>query len=102
MRDLDDIDYKVRDANNVPFCVLALLELKATKGPLCAMETRHVKTACLPNQAFPDDKECVITAWGRTQEGKVSNLHISTDLIQPHTSPKRVLYVSILHISTDF
>lgn len=48
----------------------ALLQLKATDGPYCAKETRFVKTACLPNQAFSSGTECAISGWGVTETRK--------------------------------
>jgi len=46
---------------------IALLQLKFTDGQWCAKETRYVKSACLPNQIFPDGKECVVSGWGQTE-----------------------------------
>eukprot|EP00066_Takifugu_rubripes_P015406 XP_011604672.1 PREDICTED: hyaluronan-binding protein 2-like [Takifugu rubripes] len=46
---------------------IALLQLKATDGPYCAKETRFVKTACLPNQAFSSGTECAISGWAVTE-----------------------------------
>lgn len=48
----------------------ALLQLKVTNRPYCAKETRFVKTACLPNQAFNNGIECAISGWGVTETGK--------------------------------
>lgn len=45
----------------------ALLQLKVTNRPYCATETRFVKTACLPNQAFSSGTECAISGWGVTE-----------------------------------
>ncbi|CAN9509257.1 unnamed protein product [Ophioblennius macclurei] len=46
---------------------IALLKLRVTDSPYCAKETRFVKTVCLPEQAFPSGKECVISGWGATE-----------------------------------
>ncbi|XP_029384169.1 hyaluronan-binding protein 2 isoform X2 [Echeneis naucrates] len=46
---------------------IALLKLKVTDSPYCAKETPFVKTVCLPNQAFPAGKQCVISGWGATE-----------------------------------
>ncbi len=50
------------------FSCIALLHLRVTDHPYCAKENRFVKTVCLPDQAFPDGKECVISGWGRTED----------------------------------
>ncbi|KAM9817528.1 hyaluronan-binding protein 2 [Neosynchiropus ocellatus] len=46
---------------------IAMLKLKFTDKPLCARETRFVKTACLPSQPFLNGSECVISGWGVTE-----------------------------------
>lgn len=45
----------------------AVLELQVTESPYCAKETRFVRTVCLPDEAFPAGKECVISGWGATE-----------------------------------
>uniref|UniRef100_A0A3Q3EGG7 trypsin n=1 Tax=Labrus bergylta TaxID=56723 RepID=A0A3Q3EGG7_9LABR len=51
---------------------IALLKLKITEAPYCAKETRFVRAACLPDQAFPAGKECVISGWGATENQRYS------------------------------
>ncbi|XP_063748914.1 hyaluronan-binding protein 2-like isoform X1 [Eleginops maclovinus] len=51
---------------------IALLKLQVTDSPYCACETRFVKAVCLPDQAFPAGKECVISGWGATETLRVS------------------------------
>ncbi|XP_075314354.1 factor VII-activating protease-like [Odontesthes bonariensis] len=52
---------------------IALLKLKVTDSPHCAKETRFVKSPCLPEQAFPAGKECVISGWGATETQRYSS-----------------------------
>ncbi|XP_068610391.1 hyaluronan-binding protein 2 [Brachionichthys hirsutus] len=52
---------------------IALLKLNVMDNPYCAKETRSVKTACLPDQAFPARKECVISGWGTTETQRYSS-----------------------------
>ncbi|XP_054454628.1 hyaluronan-binding protein 2 [Anoplopoma fimbria] len=46
---------------------VAMLKLRVMDRLHCAKETRFVKTACLPNQAFNNGTECVISGWGVTE-----------------------------------
>ncbi|KAM4623437.1 hyaluronan-binding protein 2-like [Polymixia lowei] len=62
-----------RETINGLYNDIALLQLKVTDSPYCAKETRFVKTACLPDQRFPDGKECVISGWGATKNQKYSS-----------------------------
>lgn len=48
----------------------ALLQLKVLDRPHCAKETRFVKSACLPSQAFSSGTECVVSGWGVTETRK--------------------------------
>ncbi|KAF3853634.1 hypothetical protein F7725_014322 [Dissostichus mawsoni] len=52
---------------------IALLKLQVTDSPYCAKETRFVKAVCLPDQAFPAGKECVISGWGATETQRISS-----------------------------
>ncbi|XP_059180781.1 hyaluronan-binding protein 2-like [Centropristis striata] len=52
---------------------IALLKLKVTDSPYCAKETRFVKAACLPDGAFPNGKECVISGWGATENSSYTS-----------------------------
>ena len=65
----------------------ALLQLNVTKAPLCAMETRYVKTACLPTQAFPDGKMCSVTGWGRTGKYICTHYHLNYWYLSVYTLP---------------
>ncbi|XP_056285103.1 hyaluronan-binding protein 2 [Pseudoliparis swirei] len=49
---------------------VALLQLKVLDRPHCAKETRFVKSACLPSQAFSSGTECVVSGWGVTETQK--------------------------------
>ena len=62
----------------VPFYVSGLLQLNVTTSPFCAMETRYVKTACLPNQLFPAGKECVVTGWLTYHNDKLMGMYPTT------------------------
>lgn len=73
--------------NHLPLSALscvAMLKLKAINKPYCAIETRFVKTACLPNQPFDSGTECVISGWGVTEtreyhlKSKLLLLHLQT------------------------
>lgn len=46
----------------------ALLKLKPVDGH-CAVETKYVKTACLPHFFFPVGTDCFISGWGMTETG---------------------------------
>ncbi|KAG8517412.1 Hyaluronan-binding protein 2 [Galemys pyrenaicus] len=45
---------------------LALLKLKPVDGH-CALESKYVKTVCLPDGSFPSGTECHISGWGVTK-----------------------------------
>jgi len=50
------------------FLSSALLKLKPIDGQ-CAIETKYVKTACLPDFEFPVGTDCFISGWGETETG---------------------------------
>lgn len=47
----------------------ALLKLKPVNGH-CALESKYVKTICLPSDPFPSGTECHISGWGVTETGE--------------------------------
>lgn len=49
--------------------LLALLKLKPEDGH-CALESKYVKTVCLPDNIFPSGTECHISGWGVTETGE--------------------------------
>ncbi|NXK38767.1 HABP2 protein, partial [Piprites chloris] len=59
---------KYNDRGGVPHNDIALLKLKPVDG-YCAVETKYVKTACLPNFFFPAGTDCFISGWGDTETG---------------------------------
>ncbi|NXS11052.1 HABP2 protein, partial [Neodrepanis coruscans] len=59
---------KYNDMHDVPHNDIALLKLKPVDGH-CAVETKYVKTACLPNFFFPVGTDCFISGWGETETG---------------------------------
>ncbi|XP_042363712.1 hyaluronan-binding protein 2-like [Plectropomus leopardus] len=76
---------------------IALLKLQVTDSPYCANETRFVKTVCLPDQAFPAGKECVISGWGATETERYSSqlLNARVFLISEQRC-KNTVYGSVL------
>ncbi|KAK4821015.1 hypothetical protein QYF61_012044 [Mycteria americana] len=62
------VHYKYRERNGVPYNDIALLKLKPVDGH-CAVETKYVKTACLPDFSFPVGTDCFISGWGMTETG---------------------------------
>ncbi|KAM7330368.1 hypothetical protein ACRRTK_011981 [Alexandromys fortis] len=46
-------------------------KLKPVDGH-CALESKYVKTICLPNDPFPSGTECHISGWGVTETGEGS------------------------------
>ncbi|NWR58379.1 HABP2 protein, partial [Bucorvus abyssinicus] len=62
------VHYKYREKDGVPHNDIALLKLKPVDGH-CAVETKYVKTACLPNFFFPVGTDCFISGWGETETG---------------------------------
>ncbi|NXR89695.1 HABP2 protein, partial [Hypocryptadius cinnamomeus] len=47
---------------------IALLKLQPVDG-YCAVETKHVKIACLPDFFLPAGTSCFISGWGNTEKG---------------------------------
>ncbi|XP_009579343.1 PREDICTED: hyaluronan-binding protein 2, partial [Fulmarus glacialis] len=64
------VHYKYREKDGVPHNDIALLKLKPVDGH-CAVETKYVKTACLPNFSFPVGTDCFISGWGVTETDEV-------------------------------
>ncbi|NXC16868.1 HABP2 protein, partial [Corythaeola cristata] len=62
------VHYKYTEKRGVPHNDIALLKLKPVDGH-CAVETKYVKTACLPNFFFPVGTDCFISGWGTTETG---------------------------------
>ncbi|XP_075390685.1 factor VII-activating protease [Tenrec ecaudatus] len=58
--------YHERD--EIPYNDIALLKLKPVDGH-CALESKYVKTVCLPDGPFPSGTECYIAGWGVTETG---------------------------------
>lgn len=46
----------------------ALLKLQPVDGH-CAMETKYVKIACVPDFFLPVETSCFISGWGETETG---------------------------------
>lgn len=61
--------YHERD--DIPYNDIALLKLKPVNGH-CALESKYVKTVCLPDGPFPSGTECHISGWGLTETGEGS------------------------------
>ncbi|NXK53527.1 HABP2 protein, partial [Chauna torquata] len=66
------VHHKYREKNGVPHNDIALLKLKPVDGH-CAVETKYVKTVCLPNFLFPVGTDCFISGWGVTETDDVSH-----------------------------
>ncbi|NXS41878.1 HABP2 protein, partial [Balaeniceps rex] len=66
------VHYKYREKRGVPHNDIALLKLKPVDGH-CAVETKYVKTACLPNFPFPVGTDCFISGWGETETDGASH-----------------------------
>ncbi|NXQ26635.1 HABP2 protein, partial [Alaudala cheleensis] len=54
--------------NDAVYNDIALLKLQPVDGN-CAVETKYVKTACLPDFFLPDGTSCFISGWGKTETG---------------------------------
>ncbi|XP_030309580.1 hyaluronan-binding protein 2 isoform X1 [Calypte anna] len=65
------VHHKYREKDGVPHNDIALLKLKPVDGQ-CAVETKYVKTACLPNFFFPIGTDCFISGWGITEKDEPS------------------------------
>ncbi|CAO2585897.1 Hyaluronan-binding protein 2 [Lemmus lemmus] len=59
------------EKDEIPHNDIALLKLKPVDGH-CALESKYVKTICLPNDPFPSGTECHISGWGVTETGEGS------------------------------
>lgn len=59
--------YSERD--EIPHNDIALLKLKPVNGH-CALESKYVKTVCLPDDLLPSGTECYISGWGVTETGE--------------------------------
>ncbi|XP_029788461.1 hyaluronan-binding protein 2 [Suricata suricatta] len=59
------------EKDEIPHNDIALLKLKPVDGH-CALESKYVKTVCLPDSTFPSGTECHISGWGVTETGEGS------------------------------
>ncbi|KFP86688.1 Hyaluronan-binding protein 2, partial [Acanthisitta chloris] len=57
---------KYNEENDVPHNDIALIKLKPVDGH-CALETKYVKTSCLPDDIFEPGTNCFISGWGQTE-----------------------------------
>ncbi|NXK62658.1 HABP2 protein, partial [Sylvietta virens] len=57
-----------KEKGGVLFNDIALLKLKPVDGH-CAVETKYVKIACLPDFFLPVGTSCFISGWGQTETG---------------------------------
>ncbi|KAM9012331.1 hyaluronan-binding protein 2 isoform 3-T4 [Ara ararauna] len=64
--------YNYKEKGGVPYNDIALLKLKPVNGH-CAVETKYVKTVCLPYAHFPDGTDCTVSGWGATEKGDLSH-----------------------------
>ncbi|XP_016042304.1 hyaluronan-binding protein 2 isoform X2 [Erinaceus europaeus] len=82
--------YNERD--EIPHNDIALLRLKPVDGH-CALESKYVKTVCLPDGPFPSGTECHISGWGVTEtEGSRQLLDAKVKLIANSLCNSRRLY----------
>ncbi|XP_004428145.1 PREDICTED: hyaluronan-binding protein 2 [Ceratotherium simum simum] len=83
--------YNERD--EIPYNDIALLKLKPVDGH-CALESKYVKTVCLPDDPFPSGTECHISGWGVTETGEGSRqlLDAKVKLITNTLCNSRQLY----------
>ncbi|XP_011357574.1 factor VII-activating protease [Pteropus medius] len=83
--------YNERD--EIPYNDIALLKLKPVNGH-CALESKYVKTICLPDGPFPSGTECHISGWGVTETGEGSRqlLDAKVKLISNTVCNSRRLY----------
>uniref|UniRef100_A0A672Y8Q0 trypsin n=1 Tax=Sphaeramia orbicularis TaxID=375764 RepID=A0A672Y8Q0_9TELE len=80
---------------------IALLRLNGADG-VCANETQFVKSACLPDAALPDGKECTISGWGATEESQLGSTHLLDArvlLINQDKCSEADVYGSVLDMS---
>uniref|UniRef100_A0A8B9DQ62 Hyaluronan binding protein 2 n=1 Tax=Anser cygnoides TaxID=8845 RepID=A0A8B9DQ62_ANSCY len=66
------VHHKYTEKGGVPHNDIALLKLKPVDGH-CAVETKYVKTVCLPNFYFPVGTDCFISGWGATETDDISH-----------------------------
>ncbi|NXT65596.1 HABP2 protein, partial [Chaetops frenatus] len=57
-----------REKDGVQYNDIALLKLQPVDG-YCAVETKHVKIACVPDFFLPAGTSCFISGWGETERG---------------------------------
>ncbi|XP_071419702.1 hyaluronan-binding protein 2 isoform X2 [Pithys albifrons albifrons] len=88
---------KYSERNGVPYNDIALLKLKPVDG-YCAVETKYVKTACLPNFLFPVGTNCFISGWGETETDENSDQLLDTKvkLISQRKCNERKLHNNLL------
>ncbi|NWY59253.1 HABP2 protein, partial [Chionis minor] len=65
------VHHKYIEKKDALYNDIALLKLKPVDGH-CAVETKYVKTACLPNSIFPTGTDCFISGWGVTETDEAS------------------------------
>ncbi|KAI5175013.1 Hyaluronan-Binding Protein 2 [Manis pentadactyla] len=84
-------NYNERD--EIPHNDIALLKLQPVDGH-CAVETKYVKTVCLPDDPLPSGTECHISGWGVTETGEGSRqlLDAKVKLITNGVCNSRRLY----------
>ncbi|XP_066211332.1 hyaluronan-binding protein 2 [Saccopteryx leptura] len=82
-----------RERDEIPYNDIALLKLKPVRGH-CAVESKYVKTVCLPDGPFPSGTECHISGWGVTETGEGSRqlLDAKVKLISNTLCNSRRLY----------
>ncbi|XP_053439741.1 hyaluronan-binding protein 2 isoform X1 [Nycticebus coucang] len=87
--------YNERD--EIPHNDIALLKLKPVDGH-CALESKYVKTVCLPDAPFPSGTECHISGWGVTETGEGSRqlLDAKVKLIANTLCNSRQLYDHVI------
>ncbi|CAH6940368.1 Habp2 [Phodopus roborovskii] len=81
------------EKDEIPHNDIALLKLKPVDGH-CALESKYVKTICLPSDSFPSGTECHISGWGVTETGEGSRqlLDAKVKLISNPLCNSRRLY----------
>ncbi|XP_006831433.1 PREDICTED: hyaluronan-binding protein 2 [Chrysochloris asiatica] len=87
------------ERDDIPYNDVALLKLKPVDGH-CALESKYVKTVCMPESPFPSGTECHISGWGITETGEGSRqlLDAKVKLIANTLCNSRQLYD---HMITD-
>ncbi|XP_053524436.1 hyaluronan-binding protein 2 [Artibeus jamaicensis] len=81
------------EVDEIPYNDIALLKLKPVNGH-CALESKYVKTVCLPDGPFTSGTECHISGWGVTETGEGSRqlLDAKVKLIANTVCNSRKLY----------